>query len=110
MVLIVTVLASRVFKRKLSFPSPGNLPHSGIEPVSLALAGRIFTTEAPIPLTKYLKENVEENSLLPFCKSLHAILKNLGINELPLIQAIYHLSALNEQKPLFDVSYSDSAS
>ena len=45
MVLIVTVLASRVFKRKLSFPSPGNLPHSGIEPVSLALAGRFFTTE-----------------------------------------------------------------
>ena len=59
-----------------------------------------FTTEPPIPLTKYLKENVEENSLLPFCKALHAILKNLGINELPLIQVIYHLSALNEQKPL----------
>ena len=85
----------------MPFPIPGDLPDPGIEPVSLALAGRFFfTTEPPIPLTKYLKENVEENSLLPFCKALHAILKNLGINELPLIQVIYHLSALNEQKPL----------
>ena len=34
----------------LPFPSPGNLPHPGIEPVSLmspALAGGFFTTEPP---------------------------------------------------------------
>ena len=34
----------------LSFPTPGNLPDPGIEPVSLmspALAGRFFTTEPP---------------------------------------------------------------
>ena len=29
----------------LPFPSPGNLPDPGIEPVSPALAGRFFTTE-----------------------------------------------------------------
>ena len=31
----------------LPFPSPGDLPKSGIETVSLALAGRFFTTEPP---------------------------------------------------------------
>ena len=29
------------------FPPPGDLPNSGIEPVSPALAGRFFTTESP---------------------------------------------------------------
>ena len=35
---------------ELPFPSPGNLPHPGIgpiSPVSPALAGRFFTTEPP---------------------------------------------------------------
>ena len=31
----------------LPFPSPGDLPYPGIEPVSLALAGGFFTTEPP---------------------------------------------------------------
>ena len=31
----------------LPFPSPGNLPDLGIEPTSLALAGRFFVTELP---------------------------------------------------------------
>ena len=31
----------------LPFPSPGDLPDSGIEPLSLALAGVFFTTEPP---------------------------------------------------------------
>ena len=31
----------------LPFPSPGDLPHPGIEPEHPALAGRIFTTEPP---------------------------------------------------------------
>jgi len=31
----------------LPFPSPGELPDPGIEPVSPALAGRFFTTEPP---------------------------------------------------------------
>ena len=31
----------------LPFPSPGDLSHPGIEPVSPALAGRFFTTEPP---------------------------------------------------------------
>ena len=29
----------------LPFPSPGDLPNPGIEPLSLALAGGFFTTE-----------------------------------------------------------------
>ena len=41
----------RVFKQGywsgLTFPSPEDLPDPGIEPVSLALAGRFFTTELP---------------------------------------------------------------
>ena len=31
----------------LPFPSSGNLPNSGIQPVSHALAGGFFTTEPP---------------------------------------------------------------
>ena len=31
----------------LSFLPPGNLPNQGIEPKSLALAGRFFTPEPP---------------------------------------------------------------
>ena len=31
----------------LSFPFPGNLPHSGIELMSPTLAGEFFTTEPP---------------------------------------------------------------
>ena len=31
----------------LPFPSPGDLPHPGIKPGSLALASRVFTTEPP---------------------------------------------------------------
>ena len=31
----------------LPFPLPGDLPDPGIKPISLALAGRFFTTEPP---------------------------------------------------------------
>ena len=31
----------------LPFPSPGDLPHPGMEPRSPALAGRFFTAEPP---------------------------------------------------------------
>ena len=31
----------------LPFPPPGDLPDSGIEPISPALAGKFFTTEPP---------------------------------------------------------------
>ena len=31
----------------LPFPPPGDLPDPGIKPVSLALAGGLFTTEPP---------------------------------------------------------------
>ena len=32
---------------KLPFPSPGNLPEPGTEPVSPALVGEFFTNESP---------------------------------------------------------------
>ena len=32
---------------RLPFPPPGDLPNSGIKPVSPALAGGFFTTEPP---------------------------------------------------------------
>ena len=32
---------------ELPFPSPGDLPNPGIEPMSPALAGRFFTSEPP---------------------------------------------------------------
>ena len=32
---------------ELPFPSPGDLPSPGVEPMSPALAGRVFTTEPP---------------------------------------------------------------
>ena len=32
---------------ELPFPTPGDLPNPGIEPMSLALAGRFFTTAPP---------------------------------------------------------------
>jgi len=31
---------------RLPFPIPGDLPEPGIQPTSLALAGRFFTTES----------------------------------------------------------------
>ena len=39
----------------LSFHTPGELPDPGIEPLSLALAGGIFTTETPSSLIRDLK-------------------------------------------------------
>ena len=35
------------YRRGLPFPSPGDLPNTGIEPMSSALAGGFFTTEPP---------------------------------------------------------------
>ena len=49
----------------LPFPTPGDLPNPGIEPMSPALAGRFFTTTPPGKpqhkkhhrLNKYTREN-----------------------------------------------------
>jgi len=40
----------------LPFPSPGDLPHPGIKPISPALAGRFFTTESPRKPSGYTKQ------------------------------------------------------
>ena len=37
----------RIFQARSPFPSPGDLPGSGIEPVSPAMTGEFFTTEPP---------------------------------------------------------------
>ena len=37
----------------LPFPSPGDLPNTGIEPLSPALAGELFTTDHLGTLIKY---------------------------------------------------------
>ena len=37
----------------LPFPTPGDLPAPGIEPMSPALAGRFFTTEPPWKSSKW---------------------------------------------------------
>ena len=41
----------------LPFPSPGDLPDSGIEPASSELAGRFFTTEPPAKPVSYCLVN-----------------------------------------------------
>ena len=41
----------------LPFPSPGDLPNSGIEPVSPALADRFFTTVPPGKPPNYILLN-----------------------------------------------------
>jgi len=43
--------------RELPFPSPGDPPNPGIEPASLALAGRFFTP-APSRNPKATQENL----------------------------------------------------
>ena len=40
-------LSTKEYWKGLSFPIPGNLPDSGVEPVSPALAGGFLTTELP---------------------------------------------------------------
>ena len=47
----------------LSFPSLGDLPHSGIESASPALAGRVFTTKPPgKPLGYDIQSLISRNS------------------------------------------------
>ena len=53
-------LSMRFFRQEywngLLFPSPGNLPDPGIEPMSSALAGRFFTTEPQGSCIQHLKK------------------------------------------------------
>ena len=39
--------SSQDYWNELPFPTPGDLPDSGIDPASPAFAGRFFTTEPP---------------------------------------------------------------
>ena len=49
----------------LPFPSSRDFPHSGIEPESLALAGRFFTTEPPgKPIFMYNDTILQYNQLI----------------------------------------------
>ena len=51
----------------LPFPSPGDLPDAGIEPVSFALSGRFFTAE---PLGKPSIMVLRNTVILESCQSL----------------------------------------
>ena len=46
--------SSQEYWSRLLFPSPGDLPDPGVEPVSPELAGGSFTTELPGNPTKYI--------------------------------------------------------
>ena len=52
----------------LPFPSPGNLPDPGTEPMSPALADRFFTAEPPV------KPSVPFTCILTKCVLLYACL------------------------------------
>ena len=53
----------------LPFPSPGDLPHPGIEPESPALAGGFFTTESPgKPLISLRGPLITSSELRYICK------------------------------------------
>ena len=50
----------------LPFPAPGDLPDPGIEPVSPALAGGLFTTEPPgKTIFSLMYQNILTLSLAP---------------------------------------------
>ena len=63
----------------LPFPSPGDLLNLGIEPVSLALAGEFFTTEAPGKPTHGVHKALKSNSkwLLKVCSELEEAKKKI---------------------------------
>ena len=50
---------------KLLFPSPGDFPDLGIEPVSPALASRFFATEPPGKLHGHLWEAIILHTIQP---------------------------------------------
>ena len=54
-------LSQQEYQSGLSFPLPGNLPDPGIEPESLALAGRFFTTEPPGKRPMYVEMSIEDH-------------------------------------------------
>ena len=69
----------------LPFPSPGDLPNAGIELMSPALAGRVFTTEPPgSPIQNMKVKVLVAQSCLTLCdpmdyslpgSSVHGILR-----------------------------------
>ena len=60
----------------LPFPSPGDLPHPGTEPVSPALAGRFFTLASPGKPNSYTLGMILFGSLV--VKNLSANGRDLG--------------------------------
>ena len=53
----------------MPFPSPGDLPNPGIEPMLPALAGGFFTTEPPgkpwVLLLNEFLSNIKQTKILP---------------------------------------------
>ena len=61
----------------LPFPSPGDLPNPGIEPESLALAGRVLTTEPGVASPEKPQRNQHSNLNLSNGNSGGSVVKNL---------------------------------
>ena len=55
------------------FPSPGDLPDAGIEPMSPELAGGFFTPEPPVP--NYMASEPSEFQLLALKYTCNELLK-----------------------------------
>ena len=75
------ILQARILEWGLPFPSPGNLPNTGIEPVFLdspALAGSFFSTIKPVQFSR----SVVSNSATPWtaaCQASLSITKFMSI-------------------------------
>ena len=88
------VFQARIWTR-LTFPTPGNLPDPGIEPVSLvspALAGGFFTTDLPgkpICVLSFMYTHTHTHTPLPMVSSLIAqTVKSLPLGQVTRVQSL----------------------
>ena len=87
------------------FPSPGDLPDSGTEPVSPALAGRFFTTKPPgkpFPWLYLSKDNFFLTSILTYTEKYFVASLNLS-GALEGFGAVLHLTASRSLLETFSV-------
>ena len=87
------------------FPSPGDLPDSGTEPVPPALAGRFFTTKPPgnpFPCLYLSKDNFFLTSILTYTEKCFVASLNLS-GALEGLGAVLHLTASRRLLETFSV-------
>ena len=101
---------------ELSFPSPRDLPDSGIKPVSPTLAGEFFTTEPPgkaIDMKQLLKISRKQHTVhttVP-TRMLHFTLTDLFINMFLGASKLAHVIGCPQREvltPLLSLSYEDT--